>query len=66
MINVIEIQPGSKVSLVGGAVGEVIENMADGMWLMVRYLKIPGGEAGLEELCHAQDVIDVLPNDAAI
>lgn len=63
MINVIDILPGSKVSLVGGAVGEVVENMADGMWLMVRYLKLPNGEAGQEELCHAQDVIEVLPND---
>lgn len=66
MINVIDIQPGSKVSLVGGAVGEVIENMADGMWLLVRYLKIPNGEVGIEELCHAQDVLDVLPNDATV
>lgn len=63
MINVIDIKPGSKVSLVGGAIGEVVENMSDGMWLLVRYLKLPGGEAGLEELCHAQDVISVLPDD---
>lgn len=66
MINVIDIQPGSKVSLVGGAIGEVIENMADGMWLLVRYLRVPGGEVGLEELCHAQDVIGVLPDDTSI
>lgn len=63
MINVIDIQPGSKVSLVGGAVGEVVENMADGM--LVRYVKVPGGEVGLEELCHAQDVIEVLPDEIA-
>lgn len=61
-----DIQPGGKVSLVGGAVGEIIENMADGMWLLVRYLKVPGGEGGLEKLCHAQDEIGMLPDDISI
>lgn len=65
MLNVIDIMPGSKVALVGNAVGEVVENMGDGEWLLVRYLKVPNGQAGAEELCHAQDVIRVISDDAA-
>lgn len=66
MINVMDIQPGSKISLVGGAVGEVVENMGDGMWLLVRYLKISNGQVGIEELCHAQDVIGLISDDVAL
>jgi hypothetical protein len=58
MIDVTQIETGAKIFLVGGAVAEVVENMGDGQWLLVRYLEAPKNPdmIGTEELCHAQDV----------
>ena len=65
MINILDIKVGSKLLLREGVVGEVLENMQDGMWLQVNYLEVPNSpdEVGSIELCHAQDILDV--SDAA-
>ena len=62
MINVLTIQPGERLQLREGIVAEVLENMEDGMWLQVRYLEVPKSpnEVGIVELCHAQDIVEVL------
>jgi hypothetical protein len=62
MIDVLTIKPGTRLQLHEGIVAEVLENMEDGMWLQVRYLEFPGhpAEVGTEELCHAQDILEVL------
>jgi hypothetical protein len=62
MINVMTIQPGERLQLREGIVAEVLENMEDGMWLQVRYLLVPKdpNEVGIVELCHAQDIVEVL------
>ena len=62
MIDVTTITVGTRLRLQEGVVAEVVENMADGQWLQVRYLESPArpGEIGTVELCHAQDVVEVL------
>ena len=65
MINILDIKVGSKLLLREGVVGEVLENMQDGMWLQVKYLEVPNSpdEVSSIELCHAQDILNV--SDAA-
>lgn len=55
MINVITIEPGSKVQLITGAVMVVVENIGDGQWLSVKPadLNVPDEDA---ELVHASDI----------
>jgi hypothetical protein len=62
MINLIDLAVGARILLVGGVSAEVIENMGDGQWVMVRYLDAPGDPAsvGTEELCHSQDIVTVV------
>ncbi|MBE7204663.1 MAG: hypothetical protein INR70_43650 [Parafilimonas terrae] len=62
MINVFDIKAGEMLALREGIVAKVVENMADGMWLQVEYLEVPGDESqvGAVELCHAQDILKVV------
>lgn len=62
MIDVTAIAAGTKLTLQKGIVAEVTENMEDGQWLQVRYLESPGrpAEVGTLELCHAQDIVEIL------
>jgi hypothetical protein len=62
MIDVLTILPGTKLKLVGNRIAEVVENMQDGQWLMVRTLGAPDtpSEIGQEELCHAQDILGIV------
>jgi hypothetical protein len=61
MIDVTAINVGTRLKL-QGVIAEVTENMEDGQWLRVRYLESPGrpAEVGTVELCHAQDIIEIL------
>lgn len=57
MINVIAIEPGTRLKLVTGALAEVVENVGDGQWLSVRYVQADDASlVGVEELIHASDV----------
>ena len=61
MINVLDLKPGDRLELIGRIVAEVTENMADGMWVEVRYLESPNeAERGAIAPCHAQDIVAVL------
>lgn len=62
MIDVTAIKVGTRLKLEADIVAEVVENMDDGQWLQVRYLESPArpGDVGAVELCHAQDVVEVL------
>ncbi|MEN3347629.1 MAG: hypothetical protein V7632_1264 [Bradyrhizobium sp.] len=62
MIDVMAIKVGTRLRLQAGVTAEVVENMDDGQWLQVRYLEVPArpGDVGTVELCHAQDIIEVL------
>jgi hypothetical protein len=61
MIELIGIEPGARLRVVGGITAEVIEAVND-EWVRVRLVEVPegGGMVGTEELCHATDVIEVL------
>jgi hypothetical protein len=67
MINVLDLRPGDKLQLQDGGVAEVVENMEDGMWVQVRYLGSSGQKDESDdalELCHAQDIVKILPPSA--
>jgi hypothetical protein len=61
MIELIGIEPGAKLRIVGGITAEVVEAVND-EWVRVRLVEVPEGRAtvGTEELCHATDVIEVI------
>ena len=41
VINVLSLEPGTRVRLVGEALAEVVANPQDGIWLFLRYLASP-------------------------
>jgi hypothetical protein len=61
MIELIGIEPGAKLRVVGGITAEVLESIDD-EWVRVRLLEVPEGRGtvGAEELCHATDVIEIM------
>jgi hypothetical protein len=61
MIELIGIEPGAKLRVIGGITAEVVEAIND-EWVRVRLVEVPEGRgaAGTEELCHATDVIEIL------
>jgi hypothetical protein len=61
MIELIGIEPGTKLRVVGGLTVSVVEAVND-EWVRVRLIEVPEGRGavGTEELCHATDVIDVI------
>jgi hypothetical protein len=64
MINVLDLRPGDRLQLQDGGVAQVVENMEDGMWVQVRYLGSSGQNDASDdavELCHAQDIVKILP-----
>ena len=62
VINVLTLAPGVRVRLVGDAIGEIIANPQDGVWLLVRYVAAPGTpeQVGTEEMVFAEDVLDII------
>jgi hypothetical protein len=61
MIELIGIEPGARLRILGGITAEVVEAIND-EWVRVRLVEVPEGRATVdaEELCHATDVIEVL------
>lgn len=61
MINVLELEPGTRVRLVDGATAEVVSNPRDGVWIELRYLEVPADPArqGTAELVFAENVVDL-------
>jgi len=61
MIELIGVQRGAKLRIVGGITAEVLESLND-EWVRVRLVEVPDGKGtvGSEELCHATDVIEVV------
>jgi hypothetical protein len=62
MIELIGIEPGTRLRIVGGLTAEVLEAIDD-EWVRVRLVDVPEGRGtvGTEELCHATDVVEVVP-----
>ena len=61
MIELIGIEPGTKLRVIGGITAEVVAAVDD-EWVRVRLLEVTEGRGtvGSEELCHATDVIEFL------
>jgi hypothetical protein len=61
MIELIGIERGVRLRIVGGITAEVLESLND-EWVRVRLVDVPvgSGTVGAEELCHATDVIEVV------
>ena len=62
VINVLTLEPGTRVRLVGDAIAEVIANPQDGVWLFLRYLAAPSNpdQVRAEEMVFAEDVLEVI------
>ena len=62
MIELIGIEPGTRLRVIGGITAEVLEAIND-EWVRVRLVAVPEGRGmvGAEELCHATDVQEILP-----
>ncbi len=63
-INLVDLQPGVRVRMAGGALAEIVENPQDGFWLIVRYLDHPAGPALVdagEQQVFATDVEAIEP-----
>jgi hypothetical protein len=54
-----DLQPGTRVLLIGDATAEVVSNPNDGYWLMVRYTEVPDepSKQGTEELVFVTDIL---------
>jgi len=61
MIELIGIEPGTRLRITGGITAEVLEAIND-EWVRVRLVEVPQGRSaiGTEELCHATDVSEII------
>jgi preprotein translocase subunit YajC len=59
VIELSAVSVGDKLRLVGGITAEVLEIVND-EWAKVRLIEVPNGEPGVEELCHATDIVEVV------
>lgn len=62
IINVLTLEPGTHVRLVGDVIAEVVANPHDGVWLLLRYVAAPGNpdQVESEEMVFAEDVLEVI------
>ncbi len=62
VVNLMNLEPGDKISMVNGATAEVSTNPKDGVWIFARYLTSPADPSleGSEEMFFAQDIAEVL------
>jgi hypothetical protein len=62
LINVLTLEPGTRLRLVGDAIAEVMANPQDGVWLLLRYIAAPSNpsQIGSEEMVFAEDVLEVI------
>ncbi len=61
VVNLMNIEPGDKISLLNGATAEVTTNPMDGVWVFAKYLTSPDDSSleGSEEMFFAQDIAEV-------
>ena len=59
MIELSAVAVGNRLHLVGGITAEVLEIVND-EWAKVRLIEVPNGEPGVEELCHATDIVEIV------
>ena len=61
IVNTRLLTPGMRITLVDGAVAEVVSNPLDGVWVFARYLSSPEDpeRIGTEEMIFAQDIAEI-------
>jgi hypothetical protein len=61
MINVLELEPGTRVRLADNAIAEVVSNPRDGVWIELRYVDVPDdpSRVGAEELVFAETIVEL-------
>ena len=61
VVNLMLLQPGTKIALSDGSIAEVVSNPLDGVWVFARYLSSPSDTAlvGTEEMIFAQDIVEI-------
>ena len=61
LINLMDIEHGTRVNLPDDALGEVVANPRDGSWIIVKYIESPSdsSKVGQEEPIFAEDVLGV-------
>ena len=62
-INLLELEPGMRVTLADGSTAEVVDNPRDGMWVICR--RVAGADAGalpdaVEHPVFAQDIVGLV------
>ncbi len=62
VVNLLKLEPGTKIGMADGSTVEVVSNPGDGMWIFGRYLSSPSdpSQEGTEEMVFAQDIVEVL------
>jgi len=61
IVNTRLLTPGMRITLVDGAVAEVVSNPLDGVWVFARYLTSPNDpeRVGTEDMVFAQDIAEI-------
>ena len=62
VVNLMNLEPGDKISMLNGATAEVTTNPMDGVWVFAKLLTSPDDPSleGSEEMFFAQDIAEVL------
>ena len=66
-LDLLAIETGTIVRLASGATAEVVDNPRDGMWLLLRYVEVPGEPelSGTEELVFWAEITGVGEEDGS-
>ena len=61
IVNTRLLTPGMQITLVDGAVAEVVSNPLDGVWIFARYLSSADDpeRVGTEDMVFAQDIAEI-------
>jgi hypothetical protein len=61
MLNLINLEVGQSLKLRNGSVGEIVDNIGDGIWVTLKFTgAVPGSPAvGEEELVHCEEIVDL-------
>ena len=61
VVNLMNLEPGDKISMLNGATAEVTTNPMDGVWVFAKFLTSPDDPSleGSEEMFFAQDIAEV-------
>lgn len=58
MLHLMKLEVGQKVRTTGGSIGEITENIGDGVWVQLRWVDVSeeGREVGGEDLVHCEEI----------